>query len=44
VVHDVVLGDVTFQNDQLDDMVLLAQRRHADLHAGGGWSTITIWA
>jgi glutamyl-tRNA synthetase len=23
VVHDVVLGDVTFQNDQLDDMVLL---------------------
>src|SRR6185503_16403354 len=23
VVHDVVLGDVTFENDQLDDMVLL---------------------
>jgi glutamyl-tRNA synthetase len=23
VVHDLVLGDVTFQNDQLDDMVLL---------------------
>ena len=36
VVHDVVQGDVRFANEQLDDMVLLRSRRHADLHAGRG--------
>ena len=35
IVHDVVQGDVRFANDQLDDMVLLRSRRHADLYAGG---------
>ena len=34
VVHDVVQGDVRFANEQLDDMILLRSRRHADLHAG----------
>ena len=35
-IADMVQGEIEVANEQLDDMVLLRGRRHADLHAVGG--------
>ena len=35
VIEDQVQGRVVWQNENLDDLVLLRSRRQADLHAGG---------